>query len=82
MIAKAGRAMVKVVPLEQETAAPRRLGVYKGPMKRADDFDILGQDEIIRMCSELTAEAPVMEEMLLLTADHVLGGTRRSIQLV
>ncbi len=50
IIAKAGKPMVKVVPLDQkEKKAQRRTGFLKGQIKVPDDFDTMGQDEIERM---------------------------------
>ena len=47
VIAKAGRPLVKVVPLDQaETTAGRRLGFLKGEISVPDDFDRMGQSEI------------------------------------
>jgi prevent-host-death family protein len=50
IIAKAGRPMVKVAPLE-ETAQPakRRLGGLEGMFTIPDDFDNFGREEIDRM---------------------------------
>jgi prevent-host-death family protein len=49
IIAKAGKPLVKVVPLSSgEAAAPRRLGFLKGEIAVPDDFDRMGQDEIER----------------------------------
>jgi prevent-host-death family protein len=50
VIAKAGKPMVKVVPLEaEEKPKPQRLGFMRGRIKIPDDFDMMGQDEIERM---------------------------------
>ena len=50
VIAKAGKPLVKVVPLnEGETVAGRRFDFLKGEIEVPDDFDTMGQDEIIRM---------------------------------
>jgi prevent-host-death family protein len=47
IIAKAGKPMVKVVPLNaQETGTQRRLGFMQGEIHIPDDFDRLGADEI------------------------------------
>ena len=48
VIAKAGKPMVKVVPLDApETDRPRaRLGFLKGEFAIPDDFDRLGSDDI------------------------------------
>lgn len=50
VIAKAGKPMVKVVPLDEAPKKPmRRLGFMKGQISVPDDFDTMGQEEIIRM---------------------------------
>lgn len=47
IIAKAGRPMVKVVPLdEEEKPTHRRLGFMAGEIEVPDDFDEMGRDEI------------------------------------
>jgi prevent-host-death family protein len=45
VIAKAGRPMVKVVPLDA-VSPPRRLGFMDGEGRVPDDFDRLGAGEI------------------------------------
>jgi prevent-host-death family protein len=48
IIAKAGKPMVKVIPIV--AAKPmRRIGSMKGQIEVPDDFDTMGQDEIIAM---------------------------------
>jgi prevent-host-death family protein len=50
IIAKAGKPMVKVVPLSaEEKPTSRRLGFMRGEIKIPDDFDTMGQEEIERM---------------------------------
>ena len=50
IIAKAGKPMVKVVPLgEHETSPAPRLGFLAGQVDVPDDFDRMGEDEIGRM---------------------------------
>ena len=50
IIAKAGRPIAKVVPLEPaEQPGKRRLGFMKGEMTIPDDFDEFGRDEIEKM---------------------------------
>lgn len=50
VIAKAGKPLVKVVALDAPPAKPmRRLGFMKGQISVPDDFDTMGQDEIIRL---------------------------------
>ncbi len=47
VIAKAGRPMVRVVPLDQdESGLERRLGFMEGLIQVPDDFDRLGADQI------------------------------------
>jgi prevent-host-death family protein len=49
IIAKAGKPLVKVVPLDSRKAAgPRLLGFLAGEIAVPDDFDRMGQDEIER----------------------------------
>jgi len=47
VIARAGKPLVKVVMVEQ--AAPRRTGFLKGQVDIPDDFDTMGQDEILAL---------------------------------
>ena len=50
VIAKAGKRLVKVVPLD--APAPnqtRRLGFMAGRIKAPDDFDRMGEEEIARL---------------------------------
>lgn len=50
VIAKAGKPMVKVVPLEPETPRkPQRLGFMKGMGKVPADFDTMYAEEIRQM---------------------------------
>ena len=50
IIAKAGRPLVKVVPVEApDPGAARRLGFLAGEAEVPDDFDAMGADEIERM---------------------------------
>ena len=52
IIAKAGKPMVKVVPLEEKAAAAQkkqRLGALEGLFTVPDDFDRMGSEEIERM---------------------------------
>ncbi|HYI83154.1 MAG TPA: type II toxin-antitoxin system prevent-host-death family antitoxin [Acetobacteraceae bacterium] len=50
VIAKAGKPMVKVVPLEPEKVdTSKRLGFLRGRITVPDDFDTFMQDEIIAM---------------------------------
>ena len=46
IIAKAGKPMVKVVPLTGQTTSPKRIGFLKGQIKVPADFDQMGQNEI------------------------------------
>ncbi|WP_421760565.1 type II toxin-antitoxin system Phd/YefM family antitoxin [Devosia sp.] len=50
IIAKAGKPMVKLVPLEQPAVdTSRRLGGLEGRFKIPDDFDTMMADEIAEM---------------------------------
>ena len=50
IIAKAGKPMVKVVPLDaSETGVMRRLGFMQGEIVIPDDFDRIGAAEIERL---------------------------------
>jgi prevent-host-death family protein len=50
IIAKAGKPMVRVVPLEPvEMRQPQRLGFMKGKGRVPDDFDTMYAKEIERM---------------------------------
>jgi prevent-host-death family protein len=50
VIAKAGKPLVKVVPLDAPAATERRrLGFMIGEIDVPDDFDRMGQEEIERM---------------------------------
>jgi prevent-host-death family protein len=47
VIAKAGKPLVKVVPLDQsEKGIARRLGFMEGEIEVPDDFDRIGCEEI------------------------------------
>jgi prevent-host-death family protein len=48
MIAKAGKPLVKVVPIDAP-AAPRRLGFMRGQFTVPDDFDTMDQEEIEKL---------------------------------
>ncbi len=47
IIAKAGKPMVKLVPVDQPAKRPR-LGFMKGAFTVPDDFDTMGREEIER----------------------------------
>ena len=50
IIAKAGKPLVKVVPLNAaESRKVRRLGFMEGEIKVPDDFDRMDQEEIERL---------------------------------
>jgi prevent-host-death family protein len=49
IIAKAGKPMVKVVPLDQSDAPKPRIGFMKGRIKVPLDFDELAREEIATM---------------------------------
>jgi prevent-host-death family protein len=48
IIAKAGKPLVKVVPVEAPPA-PRRLGFMRGQFTVPDDFDTMDQEEIEKL---------------------------------
>jgi prevent-host-death family protein len=48
IIAKAGKPLVKVVPIDAPTA-PRRLGFMRGEFNVPDDFDTMDQAEIEKL---------------------------------
>lgn len=48
IIAKAGKPMVKLVPIDTPIK-PKRLGFLAGYGKIPDDFDTMGQGEILKM---------------------------------
>ncbi len=48
IIAKAGKPMVKLVPIDPP-AKPKRLRFLAGYGKIPDDFDTIGHDEILKM---------------------------------
>lgn len=50
VIAKAGKPMVKLVPLDEVERRPgRRIGFMDGEISVPDDFDTMGADAIIAM---------------------------------
>jgi prevent-host-death family protein len=50
VIAKAGRPLVKVVPIDAtDTAAGRRIGFMAGQIAVPDDFDSMGRERIERL---------------------------------
>jgi antitoxin (DNA-binding transcriptional repressor) of toxin-antitoxin stability system len=50
VIAKAGKPLVKVVPLDAPQAGrERRLGFLSGHLEVPDDFDRMGEEEIGRL---------------------------------
>ena len=55
VIAKAGRPMVKLVPISlAEPANPKRLGFLEGVFKVPDNFDRMADDEIAGMFGDPT----------------------------
>ena len=47
IIAKAGKPLVRVLPIEPVSKGPpRRVGFLKGHFSVPDDFDTMGKDEI------------------------------------
>jgi prevent-host-death family protein len=56
VIAKAGKPLVKVVPLDAPSQGQaRRLGFMTGRIAVPDDFDRMGSAEIVRLFGEDTA---------------------------
>lgn len=49
IIAKAGKPMVKLVPVGEVSRPKRRIGFMKGQIKVPDDFDRMFEDEIAEM---------------------------------
>jgi prevent-host-death family protein len=49
IIAKAGKPMVKVVPLDEAEPKPEIFGFMKGQVQIPDDFDRMGEQEILEM---------------------------------
>jgi antitoxin (DNA-binding transcriptional repressor) of toxin-antitoxin stability system len=50
VIAKSGKPMVKVVPVDApEDSEVRRIGVMEGLIDVQDDFDLIGADEIEKL---------------------------------
>lgn len=50
VIAKAGRPVVRVVPMtEPEPQPPRRIGFLVGHIKVPDDFDRMGQQHVAEL---------------------------------
>jgi prevent-host-death family protein len=50
IIAKAGKPMVKVIPLSaEEGKAAEKIGFMEGEISTPDDFDSLGATEILRV---------------------------------
>ncbi len=55
IIAKAGKPLVKVMPLDApETSQMKRLGFMTGNIAVPDDFDRMGTVEIERLFSDIT----------------------------
>jgi prevent-host-death family protein len=48
IIAKAGKPIVKVIPFFQQDTVKKRIGFLKGKIEVPDDFDNMGQNEIIK----------------------------------
>jgi prevent-host-death family protein len=59
IIAKAGKPLVKVVPLDaNEIGAHRRLGFMKGEIRVPDDFDQMGAETIERLFQDDESISP------------------------
>lgn len=56
IIARAGKPLVKVVPLEDgDVAETRRLGFMTGEIRVPDDFDLIGSEQIATLFAERDA---------------------------
>ena len=49
IIAKAGKPMVKVIPFLPPNVTCKRVGFLRGQIEVPDDFDQMGQNEIVEM---------------------------------
>lgn len=49
IIAKSGKPLVKVVPIDQPARVVRRLGFLSGEISVPDDFDRMADEEIQRL---------------------------------
>ena len=49
IIAKAGKPLVKVVPLDQNERPTRRIGFMKGRIDAPDDLKLIGREAITAM---------------------------------
>jgi len=49
VIAKAGKPMAKVIPFVASNNEVKRVGFLSGQIKVPDDFDQMGQEEIVEM---------------------------------
>jgi prevent-host-death family protein len=49
VIAKAGKPLVKVTPLDRPEAPPQRIGFMRGRIQVPADFKAIGRDEITAM---------------------------------
>lgn len=47
IIAKAGKPVAKIVPLDDEKPAGKRLGFLTGQVAVPDDFDAMGSEDIV-----------------------------------
>lgn len=57
IIAKAGKPVAKLVPL-QSTLVRRNLGIFKGQLNVPDDFDAPLSDEVIALFGSNSIEPP------------------------
>ncbi|CAI8766522.1 type II toxin-antitoxin system Phd/YefM family antitoxin [Methylocaldum szegediense] len=63
IIAKAGKPLVKVVPLDaDEIGVHRRLGFMKGEIRVPDDFDQMGAETVERLFQEHDSISPEDDE--------------------
>ncbi|MBZ9678734.1 type II toxin-antitoxin system Phd/YefM family antitoxin [Mesorhizobium sp. ES1-1] len=54
VIAKAGKPLVKVVPLDSPALQVRRIGFMAGQLSVPDDFDRMGSDDIEQLFGSKT----------------------------
>jgi prevent-host-death family protein len=79
IIAKAGKPMVKVLPLSgEETDTTKKLGFMSGEIEVPDDFDSLGATEITALFDRLLLAQARTEGMILLTVDASVSQYKES----
>ena len=70
MIAKAGKPLVKVIPLNEPPRAPepRPIGFMKGRIRVPDDFDRMGEKEIEALFGDFLMRLLLDTHVLLMRA--------------